>query len=57
MNRIILMGRITADTEIKEGNGIKYCNFSIAVDRNKKMEQKLIQTFLTVQHLDKMQNL
>ena len=36
MNRIILMGRITADTEIKEGNGIKYCNFSIAVDRNKK---------------------
>lgn len=36
MNRIILMGRITAETEIKEGNGIKYCNFSIAVDRNKK---------------------
>ena len=30
------MGRITAETEIKEGNGIKYCNFSIAVDRNKK---------------------
>lgn len=36
MNRITLMGRLTAEAELKESNGTKYCNFSIAVDRIKK---------------------
>lgn len=36
MNRITLMGRLTATPELKEGNETKYCNFSLAVDRIKK---------------------
>lgn len=34
MNKIMLHGRMTADTELKVNtNGTEYCNFTIAVDR------------------------
>lgn len=45
MNRITLMGRITVTPELKEGNGIKYCNFSIAVDRIKKTGAEAVTDF------------
>lgn len=45
MNRITLMGRLTADPELKEGNGTKYCNFSLAVDRNKKSGNEAVTDF------------
>lgn len=45
MNRITLMGRLTAEPELKEGNGTKYCNFSIAVDRVKKNNTGAITDF------------
>ena len=35
LNRVILMGRITADPELKTTNtGVSVTSFSIAVDRN-----------------------
>jgi single-strand DNA-binding protein len=35
LNRVILMGRLTADPDLKQTpNGISVCSFSIAVDRN-----------------------
>lgn len=35
LNTVILMGRLTADTELKVSNsGTEFCNFSVAVDRN-----------------------
>ena len=33
MNSINLIGRLTADPEMKESKGYKYCQFSLAVDR------------------------
>lgn len=34
MNSVILMGRLTADPELKTtSNGINYCRFTVAVDR------------------------
>lgn len=37
MNNVNLIGRLTSDPEIKElGNGVKNCNFSIAVKRDYK---------------------
>lgn len=34
MNKVILMGRLTKDVEVKStSNGIGYCNFTVAVDR------------------------
>ncbi len=45
MNRITLMGRITVTPELKEGNGTKYCNFSIAVDRVKKSGNEPVTDF------------
>lgn len=37
LNRVILMGRLTADPELQATqSGISYCRFSIAVDRNYK---------------------
>lgn len=39
MNRVNLLGRITKDIELKEtSTGVKYCRFSIAVNRNYKNE-------------------
>lgn len=36
MNKVILLGRLTADPELKETQGgVKYCNICIAVDRRK----------------------
>jgi single-strand DNA-binding protein len=32
-NKVILMGRLTADPELKSGNNSKYVDFSIAVNR------------------------
>lgn len=42
MNKIIITGRLTRDTEIKAANtGTEYCNFTVAVDRRaKKGEEK-----------------
>lgn len=43
MNRVIMMGRMVADAELKTTpNGITACNFKIAVDRNyqKKGEER-----------------
>ena len=34
MNRVILIGRLTKDPEVREGS-TTYCRFSIAVDRKK----------------------
>ena len=35
MNKVILMGRLTADPELKQTpNGVSVCNVTIAVDRN-----------------------
>ncbi len=35
MNKVIFIGRLTADPEIATTSvGVKYCRFSIAVDRN-----------------------
>lgn len=40
MNRVNLIGGITKDIELKEtANGVKYCRFSIAVNRNYKNEE------------------
>ena len=37
LNRIIIMGRLTADPELKRTqSGIAYCRFSLAVDRDYK---------------------
>lgn len=33
MNKIILLGRLTKDPEIKESNGTSFCRFGLAVDR------------------------
>jgi len=35
-NKVILMGRLTADPELKDGKNAKYVDFSIAVNRNYK---------------------
>ena len=35
-NKVILMGRLTADPELKDGQSTKYVNFSIAVNRSYK---------------------
>lgn len=41
LNKVILMGRLTADPEIKQTpNGISVLSFSIAVDRNYSKEEK-----------------
>lgn len=45
MNRIILMGRLTAEPELKEGNETKYINFSVAVDRIKKNNTEQVTDF------------
>lgn len=41
MNSVILMGRLTADPELKTtNNGLNYCRFTVAVDRYTKGEDK-----------------
>ena len=35
-NKVVLMGRLTADPELKEGKNAKYVDFSIAVNRSYK---------------------
>lgn len=41
MNSVILMGRLTADPEIRTTNsGLNYCRFTVAVDRYTKGEDK-----------------
>ena len=35
-NKVILMGRLTADPELKDGKSTKYVDFSIAVNRSYK---------------------
>lgn len=41
MNTAILMGRLTADPEIRTTNsGLNYCRFTVAVDRYTKGEDK-----------------
>lgn len=49
MNRIIITGRITKDTELKvTDSGKEYCNFSVAVDRRfkpKEGEEKQVDFF------------
>ena len=43
LNKVILMGRLTADPEIKQTpNGISVLSFSIAVDRNYSKEEKKV---------------
>ena len=38
MNKVILIGRLTANPELKEGQN-SYCRFALAVDRKKRDEQ------------------
>lgn len=38
MNKVVLMGRLTRDPELKEGNGKSYLRFNLAVDRRFKKE-------------------
>ena len=38
MNRIIIMGRLTADPDIRIGNGVEVARFTLAVDRRYKRE-------------------
>ena len=43
VNSAVLMGRLVADPELKStGNGVEYCNFTVAVDRrfNKQGEER-----------------
>lgn len=41
MNNVILMGRLTADPELRTtNNGLNYCRFTVAVDRYSKGEDK-----------------
>lgn len=41
MNSVILMGRLTADPELRTTNsGLNYCRFTVAVDRYSKGEEK-----------------
>lgn len=41
MNSVILMGRLTADPELRTtNNGLNYCRFTVAVDRYSKGEDK-----------------
>jgi single-strand DNA-binding protein len=41
MNSVILMGRLTADPELRTtNNGLNYCRFTVAVDRYTKGEEK-----------------
>ena len=41
MNSVILMGRITADPELRTTNsGTDYCRFTVAIDRYSKSEDK-----------------
>lgn len=41
MNNVILMGRLTADPELRTtNNGLNYCRFTVAVDRYSKGEEK-----------------
>ena len=41
MNNVVLMGRLTADPELRTTNsGLNYCRFTVAVDRYSKGEDK-----------------
>lgn len=40
-NKVILMGRLTADPELKEGKTTKYVDFSIAVNRSYKENKEV----------------
>lgn len=42
MNKVILMGRLTRDPEVREGNGMKVAKYGLAVNRpkNKNGEQE-----------------
>ena len=40
-NKVILMGRLTADPELKEGKASKYVDFSIAVNRTYKENKEV----------------
>lgn len=50
MNKVILMGRLTADPQIKTTQGGKHmCNFSVAVDRPKSKDGSQIADFINCQ--------
>ena len=36
MNCIMISGRLVADPEVKNGNGVEFTTFTVAVDRNQK---------------------
>ena len=38
MNKIILMGRLTRDPEMRSGNGTQVCRYTLAVDRRFKRD-------------------
>ncbi len=41
MNSVVLMGRLTADPELRTTNsGLNYCRFTVAVDRYSKGKEK-----------------
>lgn len=47
MNKVILMGRLTADPQLKQtANGIQLCNFSIAVNRRFAKEGQQLADFI-----------
>lgn len=50
LNSIVIMGRLTADPELKTTNsGISVCSFNVAVDRNYQQQGEEKQTdFITV---------
>lgn len=47
MNKIIIAGRLTRDPDLRTTNsGMEVCNFTIAVDRRTKKEQKKLVDFI-----------
>lgn len=50
INRVILMGRLTADVELKQTqNGIAYCMITVAVNRPKIKDKEQEADFISVQ--------
>lgn len=44
LNNLIIMGRLTAEPEVKASENSEYCRFSIAVDRPKKKGEEKAET-------------
>lgn len=58
MNKVILMGRLTADPELRQTqSGISSCRFTVAVNRGYKNEKgEYDADFVPVSHGDRLRN-